>query len=150
MNPLKRFFQGRAEKKSADEAMAGLAGKARAFAEENPGTLIILGDPKSDVMLMTYRGVVAPIRILNKDGSRNYIVRNALRHEKSDADIDRFLLAVDGGLYAIAHTLFTKQKARLAGKVLSWVGEEHPPAKSSVELADGSVLSPIQVIDEAH
>lgn len=140
-------FRARKEKQKNDETLVAFAAKAQAFAEANPDVLVILGDPATDAIFMTYKGIAAPIRILNKDGSRNYIVRNALRHGAKDADIDRMLLAVDGGLYTIAKVLHSNQKAKLTGKVLSWVGELPPPVKSAVELADGSQLSPIQLVD---
>ena len=137
------LFRSKQQKKDTDETVEGFARKAKAFADDNPDTLLILGDSRTDVIFMAYKGVMAPIRILNKDGSRNYIVRNATRHQKSDADIDRFLLAVDGGLVAIADAIYSKQQSTLKGKVLGWVGEDKPPAHSAVELADGSKLSPI-------
>lgn len=137
----------RKEKQVTASMVEAFAKKAQTFAEANPDVLILLGDPFTDAIFMSYKGVAAPVRVMNRDGSRNYIVRNALRHGSNDADIDRFLLAVDGGMYTIAKVLHSKQKATLKGKVLTLVGKDHPPVSSAVELTDGSKLSPFQLVD---
>ncbi len=119
---------------------------AKDFSDSNSDALIILADPGSDVIFMAHHGVMAPCRILNKDGSRNFIVANALKHKRGQSDIDRFLLAVDGGLFAIAETLYNIHRSNFVGRAIDWVKNEVPPAESKVKLADGAVLSPIQVV----
>lgn len=146
MNPFKRLFQRKAEQKKAVEEMAKFSAAAKNFADEYPESFVLLADPGTDVIFMTYGGIVAPVRVLNKDGSRNHIVVNALKHTRGDADIDRFLLAVDGGLFAIAKALYNNRRASLVGKVIDFVAGTPPmPNESKVSLADGSVLSPVQV-----
>lgn len=146
---FKDFFKRKTDKTQADAEMVKFAQIAKEFVDKNPDTLVILGDPKTDVIFMAYQGVIAPCRLVNKDGSRNAIVANALKHKRGVGDIDRFLLAVDGGLFAIANTLYTIRRGSVVGKVIDWVkGEDHqPPAESKVTLSDGAVLSPIQVVE---
>lgn len=148
MNLFKTLFQRKTQKKVAADQLRAFADKAKAFVDDNSEIFVLLGDPNTDVIFMAYQGVIAPARILNRDGSRNYIVANALKHKRGQADIDRFLLAVDGGLFAIANTLYSIQRESMKGKILEWVGEESPPAESKVTLADGSVLAPIQLVDK--
>jgi hypothetical protein len=90
---------------------------------------------------------MAPIRILDKNGNSQSIVHNFLKHTRGEADIDRFLLAVDGGGFAIAKGLYTEYRRSLKGRVLRFVEEDHPPAESRVTLADGSAISPVQFQD---
>lgn len=147
MKGFKLNFWRRKEKEKADAKMDAFARKAKSFSDENEESLIIIGDPSTDVIFMAHRGVIAPIRVINKDGSANSIVANALRHRRKDGDIDRFLLAVDGGLFAIAKALYDIHRNSIKGKVLSLVQEDIPPARSEVVLSDGSKLSPMQLID---
>lgn len=146
MNPFKRFFIKQVEDKKAHQEIAKFSAAAKAFVDEHPDVFVLLADPKTDVIFMAHQGVIAPARILNKDGSRNNIVANALKHTHSDADIDRLLLAVDGGVFAIAKALYDMRRASLKGKVVDFVtGTAPAPEESKVKLADGAVLSPIQV-----
>lgn len=148
MNPFKRFKLWQNDRKATAAQLQSFVDKAKAFVDENPDALVIIGDTKTDAIFMAYRGIAAPVRILNKDGSRNFIVANALRHEKKQVDIDRFLLAVDGGLFTIAKGLYDKRRSSLAGKVVDFVkGTPPPPVASAVSLTDSSVLSPVQVQD---
>lgn len=147
MNPIRRLFGEKQEKKENDEQVVEFARKAKEFADDNPDAVIILADSKTDVIFMAYKGYMAPVRIVNKNGTRNYIVRNAVKHRRADVDIDRFLLAVDGGLAAIADAIYLKMSSTFKGKVLGAIGENSPPAHSAVELTDGSKLSPIQFVE---
>ncbi len=147
MNIFKLLWNRKQDKKRANEQMDKFARAAKDFSDNYPEALVIIGDPQSDCIFMSHQGVAAPVRIINRDGSRNYIVSNALKHQRGAGDIDRFLLAVDGGLFAIAQTLYTKRRSTFAGKAVDWVrGTEPPPAESLVKLADGAVLSPIQIV----
>lgn len=146
MNPFKQLFQKKAEKKLEMDALSKFSQAAKAFADEHPNVFILLADPTTDVIFMALEGVVAPVRVVNKDGSPNYIVANALNHRRGGADIDRFLLAVDGGVFNIAKALYNMRRASLRGKVIDFMRGTPPmPAESKVALADGSKLSPIQV-----
>lgn len=147
MSLFKNLFTRKMKGKAAAEELAAFAAKAKTFVDDNPDTLVILGDPHTDVIFMSYKGITAPIRILNRDLSPNKIVAHALKHQRADGDIDRFLLAVDGGLYSIAHALYSKRTRTFTGKSLEIVGSIEPPGESKVTLADGSTLSPIQMVD---
>lgn len=148
VNPIRRLWGRRQEKKAADASLKAFAEAAAAFAVDHPDAFILMGDPATDTIFMAYQGIIAPARIMNRDGSRNFIVRNMLRHGKNDADIDRFLMAVDGGVYNIAKALYSQKRKKFAGKMLSWVMGDVQPAESALTLADGSVLSPLQVVDK--
>lgn len=148
-NPVKRLFQQKQDEKANHDALREFADMAKGFVDDNPEALVLIADPKTDLIFMSYQGITAPIRIVNRDGSRNYIVRNALRHQMGQVDIDRFLLAVDGGLYNIAKVLHSKQRETIKGKILEWTGAgEAPPVESNVKLTDGSTLAPIQLVDK--
>lgn len=147
MNPFKRFFQREQQEKRSRAAMDAFAKKAKDFTDDNPGAFAILCDPETDVIFMAHQGIVAPVRLLDTQGNPVRIVSNALKHSRGDADVDRFLLAVDGGLFAIAKGLYDKRRASLRGKVLAIVSEDKPPTESKVSLTDGSRISPIQLVD---
>lgn len=150
MNLFKLLFSRNKERQRAAGAAKDFADRAAEFSDKYPESLVILGDPSSDMIFMAHKGIIAPIRILNRDGSRNYIVSNALKHDRGQADIDRFLLAVDGGLFSIANAIYTARKESMKGKMLDWVGgNQAAPAESAVTLADGSRLSMIQVVDKS-
>lgn len=145
-SPFRKKVENRYDRKKVQETMDSFSKIALDISEKNPDALIILGDPKSDAIFMAHRGVCAPISIINKDGTRNAIVANALRHGKENADIDRFLLAVDGGLFAIADKLYNEHRS-LKNKAVDWFNGGIKPVESKVKLTDGSTLSPIQVVE---
>ncbi len=148
MNLFRNIFNRAKDKERANAEMDKFARMAKEFVDNHPDALVIIGDPKTDVIFIAHQGVIAPTRIMNRDGSRNYIVSNALKHKRGVGDIDRFLLAVDGGLFAIAQTLYNIRRSSFIGKTLGWVkGTEAPPAESLVKLSDGAVLSPIQMME---
>lgn len=145
MNPFKRLLQQKNKDKMASDEIAKFANMAKEISDKYPDAVIILGDPHTDVIFMSHKMISAPIRIVNKDGSSNRIVFNAIKHLRGQGDIDRFLLAVDGGLYAISNALYNKRSAM--AKLVGWVKKENdPPVESAVKLTDGSVLSPVQII----
>lgn len=148
MNLFKNLFVRRQQRKEAARVLDRFAKAAGEFAETYKDALVIIGDPQSDVIFMACGGIIAPVRILNKDGSRNHIVANALKHNRGDADIDRFLLAVDGGMFQIARGLYDMRRRSVVGKVVGFVKGEEVPVESAVTLADGSTLSPVQLIEK--
>ena len=141
-NPLRKIYESAAGKKQDGAKLEDFALDAKAFADAHPECLIVLADPKTDIIFMAHKGFVAPVRMLNKDGSRNFIVRNALKHDRGNADIDRLLLAIDGGIFAIAKSLYNKSRG-----LKNFIWKDSKPVESDVTLSDGSTLSPIQVVD---
>ena len=144
-SPFKKQVEQAGDKKKVKKAIDSFSQIALDISEKNPDALIILGDPASDAIFMAHRGICAPISILNKDGTRNHIVANALRHGSESADIDRFLLAVDGGLFAIAQKLYNEHRS-LKKKAVDWTKGDTGPVESKVKLTDGSTLSPVQIV----
>lgn len=148
MNPFKAFFLQKQDKKVALQQVIQFSKEAKEFADKHPNTLLVMGDINTDVLFATYKGVVTTARILNQDGYGNKIVANAMKHTRGDADIDRFLLAVDGLVFNLAKALYDKRRSSLVGKVVDFVkGPQPAPTASAVNLTDGSKLSPVQVIE---
>lgn len=140
---FKRLFNRKQERKQVASEMETFAKAAADFGLDHNDTLVIMCDPNTDLIFMSYQGFAAPIRIANRDGSLNRVVHNALKHTRGQGDIDRFLLAVDGGLFAIANSVYNNRRA--IARMADWIDKAQPPAESKVKLSDGSVLSPIQV-----
>lgn len=149
MSIFRTLFERKQQRKSAAFALGQVAEIATEFAADHPDILIILADPGTDVVFASYQGIAAPARLLNTDGSRNWVVADALKHKKGNAGANKFLQIVDGALYAIANTLYTKSRQKFSGKVAAFVtGAEPPPQESVVKLTDGSVLSMVQPVDQ--
>lgn len=140
---FKDIFKKKQDRKASDAEVTKFAAAAKEFSDKYPEALVILGDPHTDVIFMTHQYVTCPVKITNADGTRNFIVSNALKHKRGQGDIDRFLLAVDGGLFAIANALYTQRRG--LAKMADWLVGSEPPAQSAEKLTDGSTLSPIQI-----
>lgn len=140
---FKRLFNRKQERNQVAAELEKFTKAAGDFGLEHKDTLVIMCDPDTDVIFLAYQGFCAPVRIANRDGSVNRVVHNAIKHTRNSGDIDRFLLAVDGGLFAIANSVYNNRKAQ--ARMADWLDKAQPPAESKVKLSDGSVLSPIQV-----
>lgn len=140
---FKKLFNRKQDRKQIASDLEQFAKSAADFGLDHKDALVIVCDPNTDLIFMAYNGFCAPVRIANRDGSINRVVYNALKHTRGQADIDRFLLAVDGGLFQIANSVYNNRKA--LAKMADWMTNEKGPAESKVKLTDGSVLSPIQV-----
>jgi hypothetical protein len=147
MKGFKEYFWWRKDKQAAAQQLSDFAQRAQEFRDTNPDYLMLLADPKTDVIFMAYGGVMCPVRILDKFGAPQKIVHNFIKHNRGNGDIDRFLLAVDGAGFQIAKGLYTLRRRSLSGKVLRIFTEDEMPAESKVSLEDGSKVSPVQLVD---
>lgn len=110
-NPIKKLLIS-AEAKRREFAVA-----CGNFSEEYKDAFVLIADPHTDVIVMAHKGFMVPIRLKTKEGKRLHIVENALNYRKKENAVDQLLLAIDGGLEAIAKSLYNKRKQGIVGKI---------------------------------
>ncbi len=130
----KRLFYS-AERKKREFALA-----AQRFASEYPDSFVLLADPDTDLLFASYRGIAAPVRMSQPDGSRMHIVSNALNYSKVEKSVDQFLLVVDSQLFNISKELDTKRRKVLKPEEVDAIAygpeEEREPVKSPIQQED--------------
>lgn len=64
------------------------------FVKKNRDVLVIMADPKTNVVTAFYKGKVVAAKIRQADGSRKSVVRNALKHSVFENNIDQFIMGI--------------------------------------------------------
>lgn len=89
---------------------------ATQFMHENKDVLIIVADPKTDLMVMGYDDAIVPVRILDANKKKMGLVSKVMKCAKNksyDKYMSTFLHFVDGGVFNISKAmLLRKQKGR--------------------------------------
>ena len=84
-----------------------LSSKTQKFLEANKNQIVIVADPKTDVISCAYGEVFTAVRLTDPDtGKKSMSVAGLIRDIQSegakvDRSIDQFLLALDAMLYSI-------------------------------------------------
>lgn len=84
-----------------------LKGETQKFMEANKGHLVIVADPKTDVIACSYGEIFTAVNFRSQEtGKKSQVVAGLIRDIQSqgvkvDKSIDQFLLAIDGMLYNI-------------------------------------------------
>ena len=102
------------------------------FANRNKNLLIIVADPKTDRIFVTYRGAMANGRIKSTTGKNLHVVKEVLKESRFSAHADNFIVSImetlnvsllkgnqfyqflDGAIYGIGKHLAKLKKARRA------------------------------------
>lgn len=97
------------------------------FCHFNKDLLIIVLDPKTDEMRISYRDKIVSGTIKSMDGKDHHVVKNVLKHSTFEREIDRVIGAIidvmklplehgsdffkflDGALYNISQNLYAKK-----------------------------------------
>lgn len=81
---------------------------AQGFMKKHPEYLVMVNDPKDDLMIIGYGRYITTARITNKKGKSMGIVRKLLYAKypgKFKRFIDQYLLFVDGALFKLSEAL---------------------------------------------
>jgi hypothetical protein len=82
------------------------------FMHENKDVLIIIADPKTDLMVMGYDDAIVPVRILDAKKKPMGLVSKVVKCAKNksyDKYMHTFLHFVDGGVFNISRLILTRK-----------------------------------------
>jgi len=68
------------------------------FMIDNKRLLIIVADPQTDKLMMSYKGKVVVSKIKGADGKQKHIVRKMLKHSQFNNNIDQFLQGISDAM----------------------------------------------------
>jgi len=109
-----------------------IAHKVGQFMHDNPELLVIVCDPKTDVIMTGYRnfataGAIQPDIVNGK--WRSKVVKEVLSMSRIDKAIDRFLLQIDGAVFNIAKAVRDKRAGEeIAPSVVPSISVRPPQA----------------------
>ena len=69
------------------------------FCHYNRDLLVIVADPKTDKLFMSYRDKIVANQIKNAEGYKTHVVKGILSHSKFNKEIDNFIVAIMESLH---------------------------------------------------
>ena len=87
------------------------------FAASNPDLLVIVCDPKTDLMQLSYKGKIVADRVVAKDGKKLNVIRKVLNHSLYKKNIDGFIVRLVSQLQYISKNVHADQ-------LFLWIGSK--------------------------
>ena len=102
-----KFYKTKVQKKSEEFVKS-----VQDFSLQNKDALCIMADPKTNAVVITYKGLIASVR--NKGSKKTVKDLIYLKSDSKNRDIalNQFFSELDGALFAISEQMYT---ARLGG-----------------------------------
>lgn len=98
------------------------------FMHQNPDLLVIVCDPKTDVIMTGYRNFATAAAIVPNGKDRAKVVKSVLSMSRLDKSVDRFLLQIDGAVFNIAKATRDKRRGQTPDGVVPAISINRPDA----------------------
>ena len=87
------------------------------FAASNPDLLVIVCDPKTDLMQLSYKGKIVADRVVSQEGRKLGVIRKVLNHSLYKKNIDSFIVRLVSQLRYVSKNI-------AADQFFMWVGSK--------------------------
>lgn len=87
------------------------------FCASNPDLLVIVCDPKSDLMQMSYKGKIVADRVVSKEGRKLGVIKKVINHSLYKKNIDSFIVRLISQMRYVSKNI-------AADQFFMWIGSK--------------------------